>query len=266
MRFTFDHDLHIHSYISSCSKDPEQTNENILKYAKKQNLKTICLANHFWDENIEGASNWYSKQDFAHISAAKPLPEDDSVRFLFGCETEINKDLTLALSPERYDEFDFIIIPTTHFHMQIALYDEQRKSAEALAQAWIDKLDAVLNMDLPFYKVGIAHLACHLIANDKISRKKILNTIPETELIRLFTKAASLNVGIELNGTDMTLSEEDADSVLRIFRIAKDCGCKFYIGSDAHSQENFKNCFDVYNKAIDVLDLKECDKFDLVKL
>lgn len=33
MRYSFDHDLHIHSQISSCSNHPEQTTERILQYA-----------------------------------------------------------------------------------------------------------------------------------------------------------------------------------------------------------------------------------------
>ncbi len=263
MRFTFDHDLHIHSNLSSCSKDPEQTPENILRYAIKNNLKTVCITNHFWDETVEGASNWYSKQDFAHITKALPLPQADGVRFLFGCENEIDKNLTLALSPERYDKFDFIVIPTTHFHMQIALHDEQRESAETLADAWVKKFDAVLNMDLPFHKIGIAHLACGLIA--KKPRElflQTLETIPLNEMQRLFKKAADLGVGIELNADDFKFEEHEADTILRMFRVAKDCGCKFYFGSDAHSVEELNNAEKLITKAINMLDLKESDKFD----
>ena len=43
MRFQFDHDYHIHSYISPCSSDPQQTPENILKYAQANGLKEIVL-------------------------------------------------------------------------------------------------------------------------------------------------------------------------------------------------------------------------------
>ena len=88
MRFTFDHDLHIHSYLSSCSRDPEQTPERILQYAKDEGLNTICLTDHYWDSAVEGPSKWYAPQDFEHISQAKPLPQSDGIRFLFGCETE----------------------------------------------------------------------------------------------------------------------------------------------------------------------------------
>ena len=53
MKFTYDHDLHIHSQLSGCSSDPEQNNERILQYAEENGLHTICLTDHFWDEAIQ---------------------------------------------------------------------------------------------------------------------------------------------------------------------------------------------------------------------
>jgi phosphoglycolate phosphatase len=66
-----------------------------LKYAEQNGFNKVCLTNHFWDERVEGASNWYLKQNFEHISEAKPLPQSDKVLFLFGCETDLRQDLLL---------------------------------------------------------------------------------------------------------------------------------------------------------------------------
>ena len=71
MKYSIDHDYHIHSYLSSCSQDPEQTTENILLYAKRNNLTSICITDHFWDSAVPGASRWYAEQDFEHISDKK---------------------------------------------------------------------------------------------------------------------------------------------------------------------------------------------------
>ena len=46
MRYVFDHDFHIHSYLSTCSNDKEQSAERILKYALDNNLKQICITDH----------------------------------------------------------------------------------------------------------------------------------------------------------------------------------------------------------------------------
>ena len=103
-----DNDLHIHSQLSRCSRDSEQTGEAILQYAQENGMKTICLTDHFWDETVEGASDWYAHQNYAHITQALPLPQAEGVRFLFGCETDMDKNLTVGLSGEKQELFDFM--------------------------------------------------------------------------------------------------------------------------------------------------------------
>ena len=264
MKYIFDNDLHIHSQLSSCSKNPEQNCERILKYAKDNGLKTICLTDHFWDESVEGASNWYAPQNYEHISAAKPLPQDENVRFLFGCETELNKHLTLGVSKEKFDLFDFIIIPITHFHMKdYTLSEQEAADAQSKAKAWLKRFEAVLDMDLPFHKIGFAHLTCGLISRDRQEFRNVIELLPEKELERLFTKAARLGAGIELNADDMSFSEEEASIVLRPYKIAKKCGCKFYLGSDSHKPDNFNNVKNVFSRALSLLELTEDDKFKI---
>ena len=119
MKYIFDNDLHIHSKLSLCSNDPEQTPERILQYAKENNLKNICIADHFWDETVPGASGWYEPQNYAHISQSKPLPQADGINFMFGCETELDMNMTLGVSKENFDKFDFVVIPTTHLHKRM---------------------------------------------------------------------------------------------------------------------------------------------------
>lgn len=264
MRFTVDHDLHIHSQLSSCSRDPEQTPGRILHYAQENGLTTVCLTDHFWDAAVDGASDWYAPQDFEHISASVPLPSAEGIRFLFGCETELNRFLTVGVSRERMEQLDFIIIPTTHFHMRgYTLSEEELAGAETRAAAWVRRLDAVLHMDLPFRKVGLAHLTCGLIAPERETFLRVLELLPEAEMQRLFTKAAALGVGIELNSGDMSFADAEADIVLRPYRIAKACGCKFYCGSDAHHPKGLETAKAIFERAVDRLGLQESDKFIL---
>ena len=53
MKYIVDHDFHIHSTISPCCHDENQTPETILNYAKENNFKAVCLTNHLWDENVK---------------------------------------------------------------------------------------------------------------------------------------------------------------------------------------------------------------------
>ena len=263
MRFKIDHDYHIHTQQSFCSQNPEQNVHNILNHAKQNNLSTICVTDHYWDSAVLGGSEWYKPQNFEHISKSKPLPQDKSVKFLFGAETELKRDLTLGMPISRFNDFDFVIIPTTHFHMKgFTVFEDEWRNCEKLAKLWITRLDNLLDMPLPFEKIGIAHLACGLINNN--SRQDYLDTlslISESEMERVFSKIAKIGCGVELNKGDMSFSDSETDIVLRPFKIAKNCGCKFYLGSDAHSPTSFENYKDVFERAVSLLGLKETDKF-----
>ena len=263
MRYKIDHDLHIHTQLSSCSMNPEQNTLNILKYAKENNLSTICVTDHYWDSAVLGASPWYAPQNFEHISKSKPLPQDDNVRFLFGAETELKRNFTLGIPDSRFNDFDFVIIPTTHFHMNgYTVNEDEFRNNEKLAKLWIKKLEYLLDLPLPFEKIGIAHPVCRLI--NRKSKEDYLNTlslIPDNEMERVFTKMAKVGCGVELNKGDMSFSDSEKDIVLRPFKIAKNCGCKFYLGSDAHSPSGFDNYLEIFDRAITLLDLKESDKF-----
>lgn len=264
MRYKIDHDLHIHSNISLCSGDPAQTPERILQYALANGMHTVCLTDHFWDEAVpQLPTSWYKGQGVSHISAALPLPEAEGVRFLFGCETELDKELTLGVAKEHFDTFGFIVIPTTHMHMHgFTVSADDIKDARSRADAWVRRFDAVLSMDLPFHKVGIAHMTCSLIAADRAAYLATLEALPENEMRRIFTRAAELGVGIELNER---FSDEEAEIVLRPYRLARACGCKFYLGSDAHTVKGLENAKANFERIVDLLALTEDDKFNLVK-
>lgn len=263
MRYIVDNDLHIHSKISLCSDDPEQTTERILKYGIDNGIKTLCLADHYWDEAVEGAeTDFYKIQNFDHVKAALPLPQADGVRFLFGVETDLTRNLVLGISKEKYEYFDFVVIPTTHFHMRgFTIFDEEGNTPENRAKAWVKHFDAVLNMDIPFKKTGIAHLTCGLIAPTREEFLETIRLIPQNEMDALFKRAAQVGVGIELNSSDMNYAPEEAEIVLRPYLTAKEMGCKFYCGSDAHHPAWLDKAKAIFERAVDVLNLTEDDKF-----
>lgn len=262
MKYQLDHDLHIHSVISNCSGDSEQTAENILRYAKAHGLKQICLTDHFWDESVPGASRWYREyHKFTDLIRALPLPQDEGVEFLFGCETDMDKNGVIGISPERYGNFDFIIVPTTHLHMRGFTIDEADiGNADRLARLWVQRFDTLLTAELPFGKVGLAHPCTACIAPENKLYLEVLKRIPESDIGRLFEKAAALGIGIELNGSDCAFDEADAITVMRPLYIAKECGCKFYYGSDAHKGREFA-VISHFDRVAELLGLTEDDKF-----
>jgi histidinol phosphatase-like PHP family hydrolase len=258
MHYIADHDLHIHTQLSLCSGHPEQTKENILKYGQDNGLTTLCLSDHMWDSRVPGASGWYQKQSYEYITQALPLPESGNIRYLFGCETDLDRFMTVGVSPEIMEKLDFIIIPTTHLHMHGFTLDGS-EGVEERAKLWIDRFDGVLDMDLPFHKVGIAHLTCSLLYREHYL--EVLKTIPESEYRRLFAKAAEKGVGIELNFPSLNMDDETAEITLRPYRIAKEEGCKFYFGSDAHHPARLNSAPRDFVAIAEALDLHEENMF-----
>jgi histidinol phosphatase-like PHP family hydrolase len=265
MRYIVDHDYHIHSMLSSCSNDPAQTTNVILDYAVRNGFSDICLTDHFWDDAVPGSSDWYRSQDLTHVSQALPLPQTGDIFFHFGCETDMDKFCTLGISMSYMEKFEFVIISTTHLHMEGFTIDNGVDSFEERARIYVNRLDALLSMDLPFRKTGIAHLTTsNIFRSDPLNHIKVLEHISNNTFAKLFSKAGRLGVGIELNFPSFSYSADGLEKILRPYRIAKDQKCKFYLGSDAHHPDAFVNAKVNFDHIVDLLDLSEEDKFRFV--
>ncbi len=265
MKFQIDHDYHLHSRLSRCSRDEEQTPEALLRYAERNGFSEICLTDHFWDERVPGASAWYSTQDYPHISQSLPLPKSDSIRFRFGCEIDMDKHMTVGISDRLLDTFSFIIIPTTHLHMTGFTIDEHLTSVEERAAVYVERLDKLLDKDLPFEKIGIAHLTTGLIAYNRKTdfgeHIRIIDAISDQTYEELFRKVLKRGAGVELNFHPAKYTEEELPHILRPYRIAKSVGCKFYLGSDAHHPSELEMAPIRFEAMVNHLDLQESDRF-----
>ena len=257
MRFAVDHDLHIHSTLSLCSGDPRQNAETILAYGKENGFRTLCLTDHAWDPAVPGASRWYAAQPLSRSKSVLPLPQSEGVRFLFGCETDMDKNGVIGVSPKTVEELDFLIVPTTHLHMP-GFTVVGNEDAAARAELWISRFEALLDAPLPFRKVGAAHLTCHTIYGDRTP--EVIGLLPKEEMHRLFEKAAGRGIGIELNFPARDAAKSDAQVMLLPYRIAKEEGCRFYLGSDAHHPEVLERARANFEEIVDLLDLREDDK------
>ena len=264
MRFIYDHDLHIHSSVSPCGGDPAQTPERILQYAADNGLKTVCLTDHYWDETVPSPYGVGAGVPTGRLKSVLPLPQKEGIRFLFGAETDMDRDLTIGVGPEMAETLDFIIVPLNHLHMGgfTCRGDEDAGERAALI---VRRFDALLESGLPFHKVGLAHFTDGLIFPGG-KNTDVLNRIPDTEYRRLFRRAAALGIGVELNmpaaKADLRVMNWEKDrEELRIYTLAREEGCRFYFGSDAHTVAGLGWAKRNAERIIDLLDLKEEDKF-----
>ena len=115
---------------------------------------------------------------------------------------------------------------------------------------------------LPLKKVGIPHLTTALFVPDKTwgGVERCLEMISDDQMKHLFGQAAKAGVGIELNFEPFKCAHI-MESVLRPYKIAIECGCKFYLGSDAHTVGMLNKAMADFEKMIDLLDLTEDQKY-----
>ena len=236
------HDLHMHTHLSFCGKD-EATVENYLAQAAALGLTKLGFTDHVWDSAVEGMPWWYRQTDIQnvpHVLRTRPLLEQFrgcGVTLLMGCEAEYDyPHRGVALTEAAAEQFDFIIASSTHTHntMPKAFYDPPRRHAEFLLQAYEDMLDAPVSryftaMAHPFHPVCCPY-----------GHEPVMDAIRDDELRRVFDKTAAKGIAVEINLKCLVgHHEENADDIatqphLRIFRIAKACGCRFTFGTDCH--------------------------------
>lgn len=263
MKFQFDHDYHLHSRLSLCSTDPNQSPEQILRYAENNHLRHICLTDHFWDSpDIPGANRWYLQQDFAHISQSMPLPQSPDVRFYFGCETEMSKDCQLAITRRRMEQVDFIIVPTTHMHIKFIV--DVDATVEERRAIYLHRIRTLLDMDdLPFRKMGWAHPTTGLIAPNG-AWQEVIDGISDAQYLSVLSLLHKRGMGFELNVGDFDfdrLTAGQVESQLRVFRLAKEAGCKFYLASDAHIAEELSAAPARFQRLLGLFELDQEDQF-----
>ena len=131
------------------------------------------------------------------------------------------------------------------------------------AEALLNKLEQVLSMPLPWHKIGLAHLTGpKLGGGDPANHCEVLRLVKGERLTALFQKAAALGVGIELNTATFGFGNEaERQAVTAFYAHAKECGCRFFFGSDAHGPVHFTHHRPRGQRMADMLGLEERDIF-----
>ena len=105
-------------------------------------------------------------------------------------------------------------------------------------------------------------ICCH-----DYTSKDLIPLIPDDTFKRLFDKTAEKGIAFELNmsySKGMTPQDIANDCHIRMFTLAKECGCKFTFGSDSHDDK----AHDFYENAdilADILGIKEDDLAEICR-
>jgi histidinol phosphatase-like PHP family hydrolase len=241
------HDFHIHTNLSVCAKR-DATLESYVEIGKELGLKKMGFSDHFWDENIpftcnENGVGFYETQNFSHVSSIKNKVRELSTpefKLYFGCEVEYAYGMKApAITEAVAEQFDYIIVPISHTHLAMPeeFYTPYSKHVEFMTEAY----ESILRSPLKKHITAIAHpfeaVCC------PYPREILFNLISDDDFKRIFSLSADAGIAVELNQEclmEAMQKESEWTHRLRMIGIAKDMGCKFLFGSDAHSHGHLK--------------------------
>ncbi len=225
-----EHDLHIHTYLSSCCSEKQlQIPKHIIPLAENMGLKTIGFADHLWTNPGIPASDWYKPQDGSQITKLKQdlAPLKTKLRVLVGCEADTAAPGKFSITAAYAKTLDYVLLSCSHIHL-----DDFEKPVSYAPRAIAEHL---LKMFLSGVKSGIPDIIAHpfaLFGQLGGLYQSVFSSISSAELFDVFSTAAKNNVAIELNWAAIgRLPPEEAE---RFVTTARKAGCKFTFGSDAH--------------------------------
>lgn len=259
------HDFHIHTNLSLCA-DKEATLDLYAQKGRELGLEKMAITNHLWDhavpdwENDEN-SEFYRVQDYEYINSERKLVEQankNGANFLFGCEAEYSyKHHRPAISPAVAEQMDVLLVPNSHTHLTMpkGFYEPHEKHIEFMKNAFMD----IVNSDVARYITAIPHP--FLAVCCPYDNRQLLREMSDDDFKFCFTAAAEKGIALELNPNfikNKPLNVVYDDPIFRMFRIGKECGCKFTVGTDAHSGAGYDN-YNLIYVITSLLNLKEDD-------
>ncbi len=229
------HDIHIHTSLSSCSST------DLALYVpeiRKRKYAAVGFANHVWDSAVPGASDWYRPQDVAHVlKLREELGRYDfgDTKVYLGCEAEYIGGGVVGLDPRNAPLFDYVLVSAHHFHMAGFTRPADLADPGEVRKLMLKRFLEVCDIGFAF---GIVHPFLPMGYMD--SALEILRGIEDKEFRTCFRYAAERKKSIEINlSVFRKFTEAELSEYRRMMTIARECGCCFHTGSDAHTVESF---------------------------
>lgn len=235
-------DFHVHTgTVSYCAK-PEATVEAYLELCAKEGIKAIGFSDHLWDTDIS-KSKFFPNNTFEKLGEIyATIPENTKgVEVFVGCETDMNVYGEIGITKEHASQLDYVLIPMSHYHNFECQFlgmdiDDEKFMRKFAIDRFIKACES--NLSVP---TGICH---PFIPHGTDRRDELMQEISDSDYLACFKYAAEKNVFIEIHCTVCSRKWKNYDNgfpveYLRMATLAKEAGCKFTFGSDAHTLDGF---------------------------
>jgi len=235
-------DTHVHTYYSPCGRrvdkdrQPLASPERYLDRAASLDLQAIIFTDHFCEWPADPAApHFYKGSDLAIIRNLRVelerLSPPPACKIYVGCETETMSVHQVGISPETAASLDFVLVPTTHYHLPGVPQPKSFKP-EDVADHMLTMLESVVSR-------GWVDAVAHPFAEREAvigNLLRIYEAMDKGRLRDILGLAAENEVALEVNGSAVTSSDlpNYADMYGEIVKLARQLGVRFTFGSDAH--------------------------------
>jgi histidinol phosphatase-like PHP family hydrolase len=264
-------DLHVHTDKSLCA--PRDTvPASYVPYCKDEGIRIIGISDHVYPEDMLAQYGYPEDKRVGRLLDLRPILKEDEersgIRYLLGCEIDYFDCVGYPyISPEESVDFDYVLFASSHilnYPYMYTAYD--LNSPDVLRALTIERFVAACKLDYPV-PMGICHPLYPICSPHQA---EIIDGISDATLKELFSMAAEKDISIEIHAclfrTDTPHNEFGlSDHYLRILAAARDCGCKFHMGSDAHAPNAFVGSHELLRKAAALLGLTEAHIWDVAK-
>ena len=264
-------DLHVHTNKSLCAPR-ETTPASYIPYCESEGIRIMGISDHVYPTQMIHDYGYPEDTRMSRLLSLRPaLAEAEAssgIKYLLGCEIDYFDCVGHPyISPEESLQFDYVLFASSHIlnypHMYTA-YDLQ--SPDVLRKLTIERFVAACKLDYPV-PMGICHPLYPICSP---YQAEIIDGISDATLKELFSMAAEKNISIEIHAClyrkDTPHNEYGlSDHYLRILSAAKNCGCKFHMGSDAHEPNAFIGSHEKLRKAAELLGLTDDHVWDVAK-
>lgn len=254
-------DLHVHTHLSDCG-DRKAFIADYIKAAKGLGIERIGFSDHAWDMNIEGCSDWYKPQGYRRLATRyEEIKKIDTlgIDILLGAEGEYASFL-LGISDMAAEFTDYILVPHSHTHMKgfvlpADCIGDPKKHGDYLVKSFI----SLCNHEKRNLFWGIVH-PMYPIGEDYEYVKQLYSHISDATLEECALAAKEADMAIEANISVLgKVLGKDDNCYIRFYNACKAAGCKFFMGSDAHSIAAFNKCHNMQKEVLAVCGLNEGD-------
>jgi len=226
-------DLHLHTNLSGCAP-ADTTIQTYLAHCAEEGIQRIGISNHLYSHR--GIDHTLQIRD-----EIRALQNTASVEILVGCEMELFYDEDIMLQKENASLFDYVMIAPSHIFNKMRHYENfDLSTSENIRKIIIDNFKRACVLDL-----GVPTAICHpLYPICAPAQQEILDGMTDQMLTECYSMAAEHQKCIEIHAClyrgSVDLDEDGlSPSYIRMLSIAKQCGCRFYFGTDAHRASDF---------------------------